>query len=62
MPADIALALHYLRHRAIILRKGTEPVVYFMEVEVVLEMLQAGTFQEWYTAITNTLPGFPKLK
>jgi len=57
---DVALAAHYLRYRAILMRKNTEPVVYLHEVETVLGMLQTGAFREWYTAMSFILPPFPE--
>ena len=53
------LAMHYLKHRTNRNRKGTPPVVYLEEVKIVLEMLEAGRFREWYRAMVNVLPGFP---
>ena len=55
---DIALAAHYLRHRAILMRKHPHPVVYLDEVEIVFEMLQTGGFREFYTAMSIILPPF----
>lgn len=57
---DHLLALHYLKHRATRLRKGWPPMVYLEEVEIVLEMLQVGLFQDWYRTMVSTLPGFPE--
>lgn len=54
--------MHYLKHRVTQRRKGNPPVVYLEEVEIVLEMLEAGRFREWYRAMVAVLPGFPAPK
>ena len=60
--SDHQLAMHYLKHRVTQRRKGNPPVVYLEEVEIVLEMLEAGRFREWYRAMVAVLPGFPAPK
>lgn len=53
---DIEDAIKYLRSRAFKPKKGHAPILYHEEVEIVLEMLQSGQFQEWRRAMEIVLP------
>lgn len=53
---DIQSAKDYLKKRAFELKKGYPPVVYYEELEMVLEVLETGAFREWKTAMEIVMP------